>query len=157
MTEESLINPKTTKTKRKSHTAKIDKAETTKFKDANFELLFEAVRKTVKSRSLLLLFTNFETESSMRRALPLLRSMNQKHVLVIVFFKNNELEEMAFQKAKTVRDIYQSTVAEKMISVKNNIALELKKNGIHTILTRPEDLSMNAINKYLELKAKGAV
>jgi len=129
----------------------------THFKDANFELLFEAVRKTVKFRSLLLLFTNFETESSMRRALPLLRTMNQKHVLVLVFFKNNELEEMAFQKPKTIRDIYQSTVAEKMISVKNTIALELKKNGIHTILTRPEDLSMNAINKYLELKAKGAV
>ena len=104
-----------------------------------------------------MLFTNFETESSMRRALPLLRTMNQKHVLVLVFFKNNELEEMAFQKPKTVRDIYQSTVAEKMTSVKNTIALELKKNGIHTILTRPEDLSMNAINKYLELKAKGAV
>lgn len=129
----------------------------THFKDANFELLFEAIQKTIRSRSLLLLFTNFETESAMRRALPLMRKINQKHVLVVVFFKNNELEEMAFQKVVTTRDIYQATVAERMISVKNNIATELKKNGIHTILTRPEDLSINTINKYLELKAKGAI
>ena len=129
----------------------------THFRDANFELLFESIRKTIKSRSLLLLFTNFETESAMRRALPLMRKINQKHVLVVIFFQNNELEEMAFQEIKTLRDIYKSTVAERMISVKHKIALELKKNSIHTILTRPEDLSINAINKYLELKAKGAI
>jgi len=129
----------------------------THFKDANFELLYESIRNTVKTRSLLLLFTNFETESAMRRTLPLMRKINKKHVLVVVFFKNNELEEMAFQKVKTTRDIYQATVAERMVSVKTNIASELKKNGIHTILTRPEDLSINTINKYLELKAKGTI
>jgi hypothetical protein len=44
-----------------------------------------------------------------------------------------------------------------MVSVKSRIAQELSQNGIHTILTRPEELSINSINKYLELKAKGAI
>lgn len=129
----------------------------THYRDGNFELLFESIRTTIKTRSLLVLFTNFETESAMRRALPLMRKINQKHVLVVVFFQNNELEEMAFQDVNSTRDIYQSAVAERMISVKHKIAMELKKNGIHTILTRPEDLSINTINKYLELKAKGSI
>lgn len=129
----------------------------THYRDGNFELLFESIRTTIKTRSLLVLFTNFETESAMRRALPLMRKINQKHVLVVVFFQNNELEEMAFQDINSTRDIYQSAVAERMISVKHKIAIELKKNGIHTILTRPEDLSINTINKYLELKAKGSI
>lgn len=129
----------------------------THYRDGNFELLFESIRTTIKTRSLLVLFTNFETESAMRRALPLMRKINQKHVLVVVFFQNNELEEMAFQDINSTRDIYQSAVAERMISVKHKIAMELKKNGIHTILTRPEDLSINTINKYLELKAKGSI
>lgn len=129
----------------------------THYKDGNFELLFESIRTTIKTRSLLVLFTNFETESAMRRALPLMRKINQKHVLVVIFFQNNELEEMAFQEITSTRDIYQSAVAERMISVKHKIAMELKKNGVHTILTRPEDLSINTINKYLELKAKGAI
>jgi len=31
----------------------------------------------------------------------------------------------------------------------------LNRNGIQTILTKPKDLSINTINKYLEIKAKG--
>jgi uncharacterized protein (DUF58 family) len=127
----------------------------THFNEGNYELLYHTIRTQIKTRSLLMLFTNFETESSMRRALPLLRKMNKKHVLVIIFFQNNELEEMAFQNLKSTADIYQSTVAERLINIKSKIAQELNKNGIQTILTRPEDLSVKTINKYLELKAKG--
>ena len=50
-----------------------------------------------------------------------------------------------------------SRVAERMISLKSRIARELRKNGIQTVLTLPEDLSINTINKYLELKARGSI
>lgn len=129
----------------------------TQFKESNFELLYESIRQTVKSRSLLMLYTNFESEFAMRRALPILKKINQHHVLVVVFFQNNELEEMAFQRIDSLEEIYAATVAEKLISVKVNIAKALKQNGIQTILTRPEDLSVNTINKYLELKARGVI
>ncbi len=127
------------------------------FREANYELLYQTIRKTVKQRSLLVLFTNFETEFAMRRAMPMLRRLNQKHILVVVFFQNSELQELAFQPSKTVQEVYQATVAEKLISMKSKIARELKQNGIQTVLTLPEELSINTINKYLELKAKGAV
>lgn len=129
----------------------------TQFKESNFELLYESIRQTVKSRSLLMLYTNFESEFAMRRALPILKRINQRHVLVVVFFQNNELEELAYQRIDTLQEIYATTVAEKLITVKVNIAKELKQNGIQTILTRPEDLSVNTINKYLELKARGVI
>ncbi len=129
----------------------------THFKEGNYELLFQTIRRKVKSRSLLLLYTNFETEFSMRRAMPYLRKLNQKHILVVVFFQNSELQELAFQDVKTAHDVYQSTVAEKLISMKSKIAKELKQNGIQTVLTFPDDLSINTINKYLELKAKGSI
>ena len=44
-----------------------------------------------------------------------------------------------------------------MISVKSKIARELRQYGIQTVLTLPSDLSVNTINKYLELKAKGTI
>lgn len=129
----------------------------THFLEPNFELLYQTVRRTVNTRSLLVLYTNFETEFAMRRALPLLRRINQKHVLVVVFFQNSDLEELAYKPATNTKDIYQSAVAERMTSMKSRIALELNKNGIQTILTMPTDLSINTINKYLELKAKGTI
>ena len=129
----------------------------TQYKESNFELLYNSIRRTVKSRSLLVLFTNFETEFAMRRAMPYLRKLNQKHVLMVVFFQNSELQELAFQPSKTIHEVYQSAVAERMISIKSKVARELRQNGIQTVLTLPEELSINTINKYLELKAKGAI
>jgi hypothetical protein len=67
------------------------------------------------------------------------------------------LQELAYQPSKSIHDVYQSAVAERMISIKSNIARELRQNGIQTVLTLPEELSINTINKYLELKAKGAI
>lgn len=129
----------------------------TLFKEGNYELLYQTMRGIASSRSLLILFTNFETEFAMRRALPYLRRMNQKHVLMVVFFENKELQDLAYQPAQNMREVYQSVVAERMISIKARMAQELRQNGIQTVLTLPEQLSTNAINKYLELKAKGSI
>lgn len=129
----------------------------TLFKEANYELLYQTIRKQVKTRSLLLLFTNFESEFAMRRSLPMLQRLNKRHVLVVIFFQNNELQELAQQPVHTHKELIEATVADKMSNVKWNIARELKQHGIQTILSKPEDLSINSINKYLELKAKGVI
>jgi len=127
----------------------------TEFKEPNYELLYQTIRRTVKTRSLIVLFTNFETEAAMNRALPVLRKINQKHVLVTVLFQNSDLETLALQKPESMREIYQTIVAEQMSELKSKIAFQLKQNGIQTVLTLPENLSLQSINKYLELKAKG--
>lgn len=129
----------------------------THFKEASFELLYQSIRRSITTRSLLVLFTNFETEFSMRRALPMLRQLNKKHVLVIVFFENSELQELAYRPSRSTQEVYQAAVAERMMSLKSRIARELRQNGIQTVLTLPKDLSINTINKYLELKAKGSI
>jgi uncharacterized protein (DUF58 family) len=129
----------------------------TRFKEANYELLYQTIRRSVRSRSMITLFTNFESEFTLKRALPVLRQINQKHVLVVILFENKDLQEFAHGNAESMLDIYQATVAERMISYKSRMAQTLRQNGIHTILTLPEELSVNTINKYLELKAKGAI
>lgn len=129
----------------------------TAFKEPNYELLYQSIRRTIRTRSLIILFTNFETEAAMKRALPILRKINQKHVLVTVLFQNSDLETLALQKPETMREVYQTIVAEQMSDLKSKIAFQLRQNGIQTVLTLPENLSLQTINKYLELKAKGVL
>ncbi len=129
----------------------------TRFLEANFEMLFQTIRNHVKGRSLLMLFTNIESEYSMKRILPLLKRINQLHVLVVIFFENTEVEKTAQMQPEHVRDIYLKTFAEKYAMDKKRIALELRKYGIQTILTKPENLTIDTINKYIELKAKGVI
>jgi uncharacterized protein (DUF58 family) len=128
----------------------------TKFRDANFELLQSTIRQKIKTRSMLLLFSNFENEFAMRRALPYLQQINKKHLLIIVFFQNSELKELAYSKPLSMNQLYTGVIAERMITMKARMARELKQYGIQTILTSPDELSAGVINKYLELKARGS-
>jgi uncharacterized protein (DUF58 family) len=103
------------------------------------------------------LFTNFESLSGMRRHLPYLRKIAQHHLLVAVFFENTELKKVLHEPAKHVEDVYIKTVAEKFSFEKRQIARELQQFGILSILTPPQQLTINTINKYLELKARQAI
>jgi len=67
------------------------------------------------------------------------------------------LTEFATKKPDELKDIYLSVTSQKFISEKEVIIHTLRQNGVHTIFTRPENLTMNTLNKYLELKARGLI
>jgi hypothetical protein len=56
-----------------------------------------------------------------------------------------------------LKSIYYKAVAERFSFEKKLIVQELKKHGIQSILTTPEKLTINTINKYLELKARNLI
>ncbi len=125
--------------------------------ESNFELLYFAVRKLLTSRSLLLLYTNFESMYALDRTLSVLRKINSIHLLVVVFFENTEIKNFSTQKVNTLEDIYYQTIAQKFVAEKRAMAQKLRQYGIQSVLTRPQDLSLNTINKYLELKSRGLI
>jgi uncharacterized protein (DUF58 family) len=127
----------------------------TDFTDADFGLLYGHVKRKINHRSLLLFYTNFEHISALRRQLPYLLALSKKHVLVVIFFENSELEELIATDAENLQAIYHKTIAEKFALDKKLMQKELQKYGIQTILTKPEQLTINTINKYLEIKARG--
>ena len=125
--------------------------------EANYELLYQGIRKMIKTRSLLFLFTNFESLYSLKRVLNILRKLNKSHLLVVIFFENSELKEYTKKESTDLKEIFYKTAAEEFLYDKEQITLELKKYKIQTIYTKPEDLSINVLNKYLELKARGSI
>ena len=129
----------------------------TKYLETDFELLYATVRAKVKQRSLLMLFTNFETLHGMQRQLPYLRRLSKDHLLLVVFFENTELREFLDAPAMTTEEVYNQTIAEKFAQEKRQIVLELQRYGIYSLLTAPQNLTVNTINKYLEFKARGLI
>lgn len=129
----------------------------TRYLESDFEQLYIMLRRKVSQRSLIVLFTNFESMSGMRRHLSYLRKIAQHHLLLTVFFENTELKTLLNTSANNLQDVYTKTVAEKFSFDKRLIAKELQQYGILSMLTPPEELTINAINKYLELKAKQAI
>jgi uncharacterized protein (DUF58 family) len=131
--------------------------EQTRFLEADFEKLYAVVRSRITHRSLLVLFTNFESLESLQREMPSLVRMAKYHLLLVIFFENTELQLVLEKKAVTIEDIYIKTIAEKFMFEKKLMVKELHKNGIPSILTKPENLTVNAINKYLELKNRMSI
>lgn len=125
--------------------------------ESNFELLYFGIRNLIKTRSLIFLYTNFESLYGLQRAMPILRRINQSHLLVVVFFENSELDKLRQETAIDLKGIYNSILAEQTINEKQLIVQELNNLGIQSLLTKPENLSIHAINKYLEMKSRGLI
>ncbi len=127
----------------------------TDFVESDFSRLYIEVKRNLNHRSLLLLYTNFETLDALHRQLPYLQRIAKQHLLVVIFFENTELTRFIELNAQTAQQIFEQTIAEKFVYEKKLIVNELRKYGIQTILTKPENLTINTINKYLEIKARG--
>ncbi|WP_298534497.1 DUF58 domain-containing protein [uncultured Algibacter sp.] len=127
----------------------------TDFHESDFSRLYGNIKRHITQRSLILMYTNFETLDGLERQLPYLKAINKNHLLVVIFFKNTELSELISNKAETVQQVYDKVIAEKFAFEKRLIVNELQKYGIYSILTIPENLTIDSINKYLEIKARG--
>jgi uncharacterized protein (DUF58 family) len=127
----------------------------TDFFESDYSRLYVDIKKNINQRSLIILYTNFETLEGLHRQLPYLKGIAKNHLLVVVFFNNTELNEIIIKKTETIQEVYDKVIAEKFAFEKRLIVNELKKYGIYSVLTQPENLTLDTINKYLEIKARG--
>lgn len=129
----------------------------THFAETDFEALYTHIRSKIKNRALLVLFTNFESTPGFQRQLPYLRKIARHHLLLVVFFENTELKMLREKPAGNLEDMYIKTIADKFAFEKKLIVKELRQHGILSLLTTPQQVTVSAINKYVELKARQAL
>ena len=141
----------------REHILQVLYRQQTAYLESDFELLYMQVRNKIKQRSLLVLYTNFESLNGLNRQMNYLRSISRHHLLLVVFFENTELTKLSQADAQNIEDVYVKTIAEKFSFEKRLIVKELQKHGILSILTSPENLTINTVNKYLELKSRRAL
>lgn len=129
----------------------------TEFLEANLEKVHSFVSRRIPHRSLLVLFTNFESQAAMRRQMVYLKRIARRHLLLVVFFENTELTDLLTARPKDTEGIYVKSIGEQFSLDKRLIVQELERNGIQAILSRPSELTVNTINKYLEIKARSMI
>lgn len=125
--------------------------------ESDYAYLCAFIRRHVTHRSLMILYTNFETNTSLHRQIDYFKHLSKNHLLLVVIFENAEVKSFAKANVQKLEDIYVKTIAEKFVFEKKLIVRELKKHGILSILTKPQDLSAKLINKYHEIKMMGKI
>lgn len=129
-------------------------AQTTQWQESDYERLAVNLRTSLSQRSLLILFTNFESMSSLERQLPYLRKLAKYHLLLVVFFENTEIRQLTATEALSIEEVYVQVIAQKFAHEKKQIARELSQYGIMSLLSTPANLTVDLVNQYLELKSR---
>jgi uncharacterized protein (DUF58 family) len=129
----------------------------TLYTESNYPGLTSYIGKHIPQRSLLVLFTNFESMVSLERQLPYLRILAQKHLLLVVFFDNTELGTILSSDPADTEEVYVQIIAEQFRYDKRRMVKILQQNGILALLTPPQQLTVNIINKYLEIKSRALI
>jgi len=128
--------------------------QTTDFAESDYSTLVANVNHLAGQRSLLILYTNFFDYNSMLRQLPYLRQLNSRHRLVVVFFIDEERRDFISQQPHSTKDYYEHSIAAKIDNEQTLIINTLRQYGINSLLTSPQNLSVNIINRYLEMKSR---
>lgn len=126
----------------------------TSFGETDFSSLCVHLRKHVSKRSFLVLYTDFDTMGGLNRQLAYLQQLSRQHRLLVVFFEDAELKNLISRPPADTEQYYQQVIAEKFAYEKRLIVSTLKQHGIYSLLTTPECLSIDVINKYLEMKSR---
>ena len=126
----------------------------TRFAESDYSALVAEVNQHITKRSLLILYTNFANRISMERQLPYLLQLNRRHRLLVVFFEDHEVKDYLATRSDSDEEYYRHVVAEQFAYEQRLIVSSLKQRGILALLTTPEALSVDVLNKYLEIKTR---
>ena len=126
------------------------------FIESDYERLSYFLSKKVTQRSFIFLYTNFETTKSIERALPYLKQIAKRHRLIVTIFKNSILEEQSYNDITSDQAMHEVMMIDFFIQEKREMEQLLLKNGIDCIYCKPEELTVQSVNHYLMLKARGA-
>ena len=123
--------------------------------ESNYDLLYYATRRFLPGRSLLLLFTNFESNYALDRVLPVLKRISRNHSLIVVLFENTEVTDLLDAATADAASVYLKSTARRYVQERQLMALRLRRHGIRVLLTPPHELTGRSIQEYLETKRRG--
>ncbi|WP_432403048.1 DUF58 domain-containing protein [Wukongibacter sp. M2B1] len=119
---------------------------------SNYEEAFYYLKRKERRRSLMVLFTDFDTIEEAEEMIGILSVLSKNNIVMVVLMKDEKLEDMASVSAKRENEIFTKGVVLESLKERKRIIHKLNAKGIMCIECIPEKLAMNVINRYLHIK-----
>jgi len=119
---------------------------------SNYEDAFYHLKQRERHRSIMFLFTDFDTveeAENMLRALPIISKNN---VVIIILIKNESLEDIGSQKITNQEQLFNKGVALELMEDRKKIISLLNRRGVMCIECPVEKIEYTAVNKYIQTK-----
>jgi uncharacterized protein (DUF58 family) len=119
---------------------------------SNYDEAFYYFKKKERHRSIVFLFTNFDTVEEAEIILKVLPAISKNNLMVIILIKNESIELISSLKIKNKEDIFNKGVALEMLDERRKIINLLNRKGILCIECAPEKIEYTVVNKYIQVK-----
>jgi uncharacterized protein (DUF58 family) len=116
---------------------------------------FRYLARRLAKRSLIVVFSDLAGVEPSRRLLDVLLGLVPRHLPLVVTQRDRRLERLADQTPAGELQVYEAAVAEGVLHEKASALRVLTSRGALALDVYPEELSVSAVNRYLEVKSRG--
>lgn len=110
-----------------------------------------------KRRSLVVVFTDLVTLDAARPLIAHMARLAQRHLPLCVVISDPNVTNLAAQPPRGSDAVYQRAVAEMLLDERQVVLDTMQRSGVLTLDVPADKLTVSLINKYLELKGRGAI
>jgi uncharacterized protein (DUF58 family) len=125
--------------------------------ESDYKEAFQNLATRWRRRSLVVLFSDLVDPDSSAQILDAVPIIEGLHRVVCVTVSDPNIVRAAKVMPETSAEVYQKAVAQQVLQERRQAITVLKRRGVWTIDSPPEDLSADLINHYLDLKARSLI
>lgn len=122
--------------------------------EPDYERAFLALQRRIRKRTLVTLFTQVVDDEQARTLVSMTRVVSRTHLVLIVLFRDMELEAMALHADGTPMDLYRRGAAAELVAWRAQVVRALESAGALVLDVDPTEVTPRLINRYLDIKAR---
>jgi uncharacterized protein (DUF58 family) len=108
-----------------------------------------------RRRGLILWITELADSARRPEIVDAVLDLSRRHLVVLVVLGHPELDAMAEQQPENVSRMFVTTAAAEILERRCALLARLRAQGVLVVETNPGSVKADAINQYLEVKARG--
>lgn len=124
------------------------------YEASDYQMMSEQLQLRYRKRSLVVVLTHALDEVHLSHLGDALQRMRWPHLVLSAFLRNVPLQNRMNAIPETDREAFQIAAAVDIVSTQASQIAALQKSGLMILDTLPENLSVNLVSRYLEIKAR---
>jgi uncharacterized protein (DUF58 family) len=110
-----------------------------------------------RRRALIVFFTDVIDERASRALVAHVTRSAARHLVVVVALRNDAVFEAAVPRGERDLALYTSAAAEELVAGRQAVLERMRRAGVNVLDVSPQAMTAAVVNKYLEIKGRGAL
>jgi uncharacterized protein (DUF58 family) len=122
--------------------------------ETNFTLGISSLAARLDHRAMVVVFTDFIDPTSAQLMIEHIGRLTRTHLVLLVTFRDEELEGLAAAQPRTAEDVSRAVVADALLKQRENVLARLKRLGVQVLEARAADMGPQLLGRYLDIKRR---